>query len=115
MTSSADDPGPALNALMDKWDLERHSGIAAREVVAAEGHVTRSLIAEAGRMATWRAGTAECPACQAMDGRSVVGMQPFLRVGENISDAEGNTLFTAKRVVQHAPLHAGCNCSISPK
>ena len=81
-----------------------------------EGNGAFSKIAYiAGGVASLRwvtAGSATCPFCKKLNGRSVLGSETFLQVGTALESDQGK--LRVSRNVNHPPAHPGCDCYISP-
>jgi HK97 family phage prohead protease len=93
-----------------------------REVIQADGDIARQIWISSGvTKIVWNISGDTCDACTSLDGR-VVGLEgggAFLSQGENTQQDEQGENKTQGKIwagsdVLHPPLHAGCDCYITP-
>ena len=103
-----------IELLLAKWLEERAPKVAKRQ--ATEGNGAFSKLAYiAGGIISLRwvtAGSATCPFCRKLNGRSVLGSENFLEAGTALESDQGK--LRVRRNVGHPPAHPGCDCYISP-
>ncbi len=104
----------AAAALFVLWEANRVAQIAKRETVQSANAITKYVYNTNGiTRLKWQTFGENCPYCDALDGK-VVGIQEnFINKGDAL-EADGQQPFNAGANIGHAPLHGGCDCSISP-
>lgn len=96
---------------LDDWQDKKASKIAKEQAVRVENAVAREVFTYGGYKLVWETDGDPCPICEEMEGK-VVGMDDnFLNTNQSIQKEGG---FSASGPKAHAPLHEGCNCTISP-
>lgn len=97
---------------IDEWDEKRAGKVGMEQSVRVEGAVAREVFATGGiTKLVWNTDGDPCPICEEMEGQVVGIEQNFLNENETIEQEGG---FSASGPKAHAPLHEGCNCTISP-
>lgn len=77
----------ALIAKLTNWPEKRARQMAANEIMFALNNTLIAGYARAGYTSIWKGSSAECPACQALNGQTITVLRP--------------------------PLHKGCMCSVA--
>lgn len=100
---------------LDDWEEKRPGKLAAEESRHSEGSVSRITYFAVGVLSLeWVAFGENCPLCDELNGQ-VVGIQEvFLKKGDVVDPDDGETQpLKTKRAILHAPLHLGCDCSVT--
>jgi len=114
LARDADGGEDAIGERLDQWDAERGERIGHRESVQfSEAVAVASFVAWSVTRLRWVANSDACPLCAALDGK-VVGIEKnFVGKGDTVNPNDGVTSpLTSSGNVGHAPLHAGCECSV---
>ena len=104
----------ALELKLAEWLEKRAARMAKRQTTEGNGAFSKFAYI-AGGVASLRwvtAGSATCPFCKKLNGRSVLGSETFLQAGTALESDEGK--LRVSRNVSHPPAHPGCDCYISP-
>ena len=105
-------PAEAVQQRIDEWRDKRPDKEADRHVVEAGSAFAKAAYAAAGVISLrWVTVGDNCPLCRSMNGRTVGIQEPFVAAGESVVP-EGAAPLTARRMISHPPLHAGCDCAI---
>ncbi len=112
MTEADGDPFDNARSMLDRWEAERASTIALREVITAGGGVAVTVYNIAGFGAIWRTTGHSCAYCSLLDGRTVGPGERFLEAGESL-EPEGEEPLKVGRAVGHPQAHTGCDCFVS--
>lgn len=109
------DPADAMQERLDEWMDNRAGKVADNESTDLANAVTKMAWRLAGiTLLRWHTtGSETCPFCQNLDGKVISIDKTFVSANETLS-AEGKSPLTTDHNVSHAPLHAGCDCTISP-
>ena len=113
--ADAEELEDALMLRLGEWDDRRADKIAGRESVEASDAFAKMAWVLAGvTRYMWVAqGAKPCPFCEELSG-TVVGIeQSFVPEGGSVTP-EGEEPMVVRGAKMHAPLHAGCVCSVVP-
>jgi len=113
--TDAEELEAALLRRLDEWDETRAEKIVSREKVEASDTFARMAWMAAGVLTmTWVAqGSDPCPYCQELNGQTVGIQQTFIQAGGSVSP-DGQDAMQIRENTMHAPLHAGCECTVVP-
>lgn len=105
-----------LTARTAEWAQTRAGKVAANEVVRVSSGAARHAYAAAGiTRLIWRTNAKACPICQLMDGKVAGVRGSFLSPGDTLNPPGDTAPLVADRDIVAPPLHAGCECDISPE
>jgi hypothetical protein len=98
---------------LGQWDDARAGKLSARErVEACDAFAKMAWVLIGITTMRWVAqGSDPCPYCQELDGRTVGIDKTFVQAGDSVTAGSGEPM-TVRGNVMHAPLHAGCECTI---
>jgi len=99
---------------MDEWQERRPDKIALEEQVRASNGGASFIYLSSGLSAVWRTrGPETCPYCRALEGKKIQQGSSFFS-GDEEWEPKGakNGPMKIRGVVQHPPLHQGCDCYI---
>ena len=104
----------ALELKLAEWLEKRAAKMAKRQTTEGNGAFSKFAYIAGGVVSLrWvTAGSATCPFCKKLNGRSVLGAETFLQAGTALESDEGK--LRVSRNVNHPPAHPGCDCFISP-
>tara|TARA_R110000744_G_scaffold305007_1_gene413348 strand:+ start:2420 stop:4444 length:2025 start_codon:yes stop_codon:yes gene_type:complete len=104
----------ALELKLAEWTDKRAARMAKRQTTEGNGAFSKFAYVAGGVVSLrWvTAGSATCPFCKKLNGRSVLGSETFLQAGTALESEEGK--LRVARNVNHPPAHPGCDCFISP-
>ena len=104
----------ALELKLAEWLEKRAQKMAKRQTTEGNGAFSKFAYIAGGVVSLrWvTAGSATCPFCKKLNGRSVLGAETFLQAGTALESDEGK--LRVSRNVNHPPAHPGCDCFISP-
>jgi HK97 family phage portal protein len=105
-----------LNERLDEWEEKRPGKIADREHIEASDAFAKYAWVLAGVTSLmWVAwGANPCPYCLELNGQ-IVGIDAyFVNDGDELNPVGGNGPMIIYGPRGHAPLHAGCDCSVEP-
>jgi HK97 family phage portal protein len=104
----------ALELKLAEWLEKRAARMAKRQTTEGNGAFSKFAYIAGGVVSLrWvTAGSATCPFCKKLNGRSVLGSETFLQAGTALESDEGK--LRVSRNVNHPPAHPGCDCFISP-
>ena len=104
----------ALELKLAEWLEKRAAKMAKRQPTEGNGAFSKFAYIAGGVVSLrWvTAGSATCPFCKKLNGRSVLGAETFLQAGTALESDEGK--LRVSRNVNHPPAHPGCDCFISP-
>ena len=104
-----------LEIQAQEWH-DKRSGKAAMIASAALGSLATVEAYRDGGVTrlVWRNVGENCDLCSSMDGRTVEISKPFLSPGDKVEGGENQETLEVKSVMNHPPLHAGCNCVVTP-
>jgi len=110
----ADAGEEALGERVDEWEETRADKIALNETVRQSNAVAMTVFFAAGMGAVWRnAGSKTCPYCRTLNGKKISRGQSFHSPGDEIEPEGGTGPMKISGLIQHPPLHQGCDCHIS--
>jgi len=103
-----------LDVKLAEWLDNRAARMAKRQTTEGNGAFSKFAYVAGGVVSLrWvTAGSATCPFCKKLNGRSVLGSETFLQAGTALESDEGK--LRVARNVNHPPAHPGCDCFISP-
>ena len=104
----------ALELKLAEWLEKRAQRMAKRQTTEGNGAFSKFAYIAGGVISLrWvTAGSATCPFCRKLNGRSVLVSGNFLEAGSALESDEGK--LKAPGNVGHPPAHPGCDCFISP-
>jgi HK97 family phage portal protein len=109
-----EEPAELIEERLEEWEERKPGKIAEKHSVKLEGAIARTVFATGGvTKLIWVASSGACPICKEMDG-TVVGIEEsFMEPSDKIN--ADNKDFSPGGSITHAPLHEGCECTISPQ
>ena len=104
----------AVEQRLAEWEEKRPDKVAIEETRRGGNAIARTVFVASGMLTLrwFTQGRENCPMCQAMDGKSVGRTAPFVAAGETVGDQVES--ITVSTNIHNPPLHAGCDCHISP-
>ena len=104
----------ALDLELAEWLEKRAARMAKRQTTEGNGAFSKFAYIAGGVISLrWvTAGTATCPFCKKLNGRSTLVSGNFLEAGTAFDSEEGKLKVPSN--VGHPPAHPGCDCYISP-
>lgn len=110
------DPLAAIQERLQEWLEKRPEKVAKQHTVEAENAVAKHTWKRGGiKKLRWRASGKNCPYCANLDGK-VVGIEDtFVGAGEDYQPDGTDAPLKPSRNIGHAPLHGGCDCSVTPE
>jgi HK97 family phage portal protein len=115
LLNDADEYVDEIETRMDEWRERRADKGAINETVKASNAVAQMVYFTGGYAAYWRIrGAKTCPYCTSLAGQKVAAGESFFQGGEE-HEPQGaeNGPMIIRGLVQHPPLHQGCDCYIS--
>lgn len=117
-----EDPVSKLRCEISGWEEKRAKKVAEDEAVRFSNAVALTAYVLAGVVfVRWVAGVDACPFCRQLNGK-IVGVNTFfLKPGDKLLAATGETddtgelvfkEMTKQKAVKHPPLHSGCRCVV---
>jgi hypothetical protein len=114
-TEDGADPIAALQTRFAEWDEKRPAKVAGRETIQMGAAIAKAVFVAAGfTRLVWRSAGGRCPYCTRLDGKTVEIHRFFVDEGDDVWPREEEGPMEIRRPVGHPPLHAGCDCMISP-
>lgn len=111
-----DDARTVLEERVGEWETGRGLKVAREQVVTMGSKAALLGYRDGGIIRKeWWANPDACPLCRSMHGRTTSISEPFLKRGDEVDPADGET--TPLRVEHNfaAPsLHGGCDCTVVP-
>lgn len=99
----------------DQATQAKHLQVSDREVVKLGEAIARQAFVAAGILTlVWRAVGDTCPYCRGLDGRVISSQSLFAGPGNAVEGEGTDDVLRPSGSVGHPPLHAGCNCIVSP-
>ncbi len=110
-----EDPVQALDAEFDHWEEVRADRVVEDQRVQLASAVAKTVFIAGGiTKLIWSAGGSEpCEFCEMLDGKVVGINDHFVGSGGSVSGKDGGTLNVSQNI-GHPPVHAYCQCDISP-
>jgi len=102
-----------LETRVDEWHQTRPEKIAANEGVRLSNAMAATVFWGAGFVTVWRIrGPSTCPYCTSLNGKRVSSGGTFQEPGNII--LKGQVPMKIRTLVNNPPLHAACDCYVSP-
>ena len=113
--ASQKDVAGAVLARLAEWQEKRAGKVADVESIRLGEAAAIQTYKRAGiGKVTWRTIRKNCPFCRQIDGRAVAIGQKFAGPGDQLDDPQGTQPLVIRRRTGHPPLHASCDCYVSP-
>jgi HK97 family phage portal protein len=111
-----EDAAAAIEERLAEWEETRPGKIGRREATQAMNAFSVEAYALLGvTVLRWQATGQDCPLCAMLSGRTVGTRTAFLGAGVTVDPEDGVTVpLVTSYPIMHPPLHAGCDCYITP-